>query len=502
MLFPIERLIEGRDPPVCVTLDASVREALSLMVEHDFSQLPVTNRDGILAGMISQETIAHRYFHLQGEVSLLDLKVDHCLTSATTLTPERDLLEVLDRLREVYAIVVVKEGRPIGILTDFDTTHFFRDLTEGLILVEDIEVTLRNYIEAAFTTDAALQSALVGAFGKDKSSANEPAKQFDMLTFGEHIHLITATGNWPRFQDVLGPMDLFAHLMAQVRQVRNQLAHFRGRPDPVQHDALLHARAWLESRPALRRPNEPSPARVYVKESILPPSREQGKYDPLRFWLDARRGEGESRLRLGFADIENLIQEQLPDAARVHRSWWANDTGSHVQSQAWLAAGWQVQDVDLQAGEVEFRQTNRSLMQVFFAEILRDLKLARPGVTRADRTQPQNWWSMSAGRSGFTVGWVFDGQRRLRVELYIDTGEKARNKRAFDVLYEERDEVKQAIGEDLVWERLESKRASRVFAFRPVLITDPPQNLTKAREWAVITTLRFLDAFQNRIARL
>ena len=424
------------------------------------------------------------------------------MASATALAPDRDLLEVLDRLKEVYAIVVVKDGRPTGILTDFDTTHFFRDLTEGLILVEDIEVTLRNYIEAVFPTDEKLKSALIAAFGKAKTSPNEPARDFESLTFGEHLALITAPRNWPRFQELLGPIDVFAQFMDQVRQVRNQIAHFRGRPDAVQHDALLHARSWLEARPSIRGPKGAETPRIRVEP--LPRARvpSSGKYDLLRAWLEARRKKGDARLRLGFDDIETLLQDYLPDAAHEHRSWWANETGSHVQARAWLAAGWQVEDVDLQAEEVDFRQSNRALMQVFFADVLGRLKETRPGVTRAERTQAQNWWSMSAGRTGFSVGWVFDGQGRLRVELYIDTGEKLRNKAAFEALSSDRVVIEHEIGETLSWEKLENKRASRVSASRRVEITDPPQDLAEAREWAVITTLKFLDALQGRIASL
>jgi len=37
--------------------------------------------------------------------------------------------------------------------------------------------------------------------------------------------------------------------------------------------------------------------------------------------------------------IEELLGGPLPDAARRHRPWWANDL-SHVQATAWLAGGW------------------------------------------------------------------------------------------------------------------------------------------------------------------
>lgn len=41
MPYPVQNLIEGREFPVCVSPADRVQRALDLMIEHDFSQLPV-----------------------------------------------------------------------------------------------------------------------------------------------------------------------------------------------------------------------------------------------------------------------------------------------------------------------------------------------------------------------------------------------------------------------------------------------------------------------------
>jgi CBS domain-containing protein len=71
MLFPIERLLAGRDKPLCIHNNQTVREALSLMVENDYSQLPVIDDNGELLGMISDEIISRRYYHLGDAVLCL-----------------------------------------------------------------------------------------------------------------------------------------------------------------------------------------------------------------------------------------------------------------------------------------------------------------------------------------------------------------------------------------------------------------------------------------------
>jgi hypothetical protein len=53
---------------------------------------------------------------------------------------------------------------------------------------------------------------------------------------------------------------------------------------------------------------------------------------------------------MSFADVEKVLEFQLPPSARKHREWWSNNVGSHVGARAWREAGWKTERVDL-AGE-------------------------------------------------------------------------------------------------------------------------------------------------------
>ena len=64
-----------------------------------------------------------------------------------------------------------------------------------------------------------------------------------------------------------------------------------------------------------------------------------------------------NRWRATFADIESLLGFTLPDSARVHRPWWANQTnGGHSHALAWQAAGWKTSGVDLLAESLVFER--------------------------------------------------------------------------------------------------------------------------------------------------
>lgn len=496
MLFPVKELIEGREEPLCVSTDKTVGDALTLMVVHDYSQLPIVDGDGNLCGIITEATINRTYYHAGGNVSLLELPVTHCQTRPTTIARDNDVFEALDLLKNEYAIVVVEADKPVGILTDYDTAHFFRDISEGLILVEDIEVTLRQYIETAFPTDQEKRQAIKSALGR--------RQDYERLGFFQHMQMITADANWARFKSVFESKELFSSLMDQVRQIRNQLAHFRGRPDPVQHDALLRARDWLAARPKLASPPEEQAAEVRATDRIGVPEggasqKPPAKYAPLTEFLARLQA---NVVTLSFDGMESELGAELPPSARQHRSWWANDHTTHVQSLAWMSAGWRVADVDLSAETVVFRRTVSVLQQLFFADLLERLKEARPGLTRATKTQAQSWWQFGAGKSGFSFIWAFAQDATVNVQVYIDTGSKEANKAGYDALYEQKDEIEAAIGQGLKWERLDRKQSCRISLSRLATPTDPPEQLEQAKQWALETMLKFVDAFQPRIREL
>ncbi len=80
------------------------------------------------------------------------------------------------------------------------------------------------------------------------------------------------------------------------------------------------------------------------------------KYKPLTEHLAGLRNRN---LSISFSDIEDLIGASLPNGAREKRSWWANDE-EKGHSAAWMVAGWEVADVDMEGQRVNLRRTGSS----------------------------------------------------------------------------------------------------------------------------------------------
>jgi CBS domain-containing protein len=501
MLYPIEKLIEGRPDPLCVHLHQKVADALELMIKNDYSQLPVVDDQGYLTGVISDQSIIRTYYHERAAVSLLDLTVDHCRDRASTISPESDLFDALDQLKAVYSVVVVKDRKPCGIVTNYDLTQFFRDLSEGLIRVEDIEMKLRYYTEAAFPTENKKAAALMRAFGADRKDPRKPARDYDKLGLGDQLQLITCEENWVNFQGVFEPRDLFSTLMDQIRQVRNQLAHFRDRLDPVQLSALVRTQDWLEARPRLSSMVE---ADTRTIRALPQDAMGDSTADPLKQLTEFLQNSVESghAIDLRFDVIKTLVSDVFPPSAWEHSSWWENDHTSNPYAITWLRAGCEVVNVDVASRFVSFRQSDHALMFLFFTDLIQRLKERRPGITRASRVYLQNWWSFSAGRSGFLFSWTFPKDGTFRVELYIDIGDAKLNKAVFDELVSQKEHIERDLNAQLNWERLDHRRASRISIAHPISIAGSAEQLDSVKQWAIDVTIKFIDAFQPIIKNI
>jgi CBS domain-containing protein len=353
MLLPISQLLEGRAKPFCIEQNARVQDALRIMLQNDVSQLPVLDVEGDLVGLISHKTIAHAVFLLGDKVPLLKITVDHCLERVDTLTLEDDVFEACDLLGKGNgSLVVVDERKPVGILTTGDLMRFFRDRSEDFIKIEDIEVTLRLRTRDAFPDDESMRKALLVSLGPEVNDPNKPRKGFNELSLGEMVMVMTHAENWPKFNGMFEPLELFTMLMERVRQVRNLLAHFRGRSDLLQDRTLKYALDWLALRATPMQSGD-GPQRAYVT-TATEPGKKGKRWDVLCEWLK-QQPKSANGLLVSFGNLQTLMGGPLPSSALKHASWWSNTNVQEAQVNAWLDAGWHVANIDFGRKEVLFQ---------------------------------------------------------------------------------------------------------------------------------------------------
>src|ERR1700740_1075497 len=105
MSFTVQDLLIDRPEPVTVPRGEPAEAALNMMIEGDYSQLPVVDHEGRAEGMITGDSIIRALNHF--DITLKEMSVFHGMTGVIRYRPEDDLFSVLDDLKDVFAVVVV-----------------------------------------------------------------------------------------------------------------------------------------------------------------------------------------------------------------------------------------------------------------------------------------------------------------------------------------------------------------------------------------------------------
>ena len=116
--------------------------------------------------------------------------------------------------------------------------------------------------------------------------------------------------------------------------------------------------------------------------------------------------------------------------------------------------------------------------------------------TNARTGQPQNWYTFASSNSRiYTFSTSFSQGGKVRVELYLDSGDKAKNEQLFDCLLASREQIESGIGSELTWERLDNRRACRVAIYRDGDIDADSETLANIKQWTIENLLRFKSVF-------
>ena len=146
-------------------------------------------------------------------------------------------------------------------------------------------------------------------------------------------------------------------------------------------------------------------------------------------------------------------------------------------------------------GETSERyETYREYFQKFIDKLREEHQF-----TNARRGQPQSWYSFASSVNGAFYGHSFARGNRIRTEVYIDSGDVDLNKNVFDHLQNLRESIESEFGEQLIWERLDNRRASRIGVYREGNIGDRKETLEEISSWAIDRLLQFKRVFGDRL---
>ena len=148
----------------------------------------------------------------------------------------------------------------------------------------------------------------------------------------------------------------------------------------------------------------------------------------------------------------------------------------------------------------------RELRLEFFTKLVNRYREINPSWNRVT-PQPQHWLSFGAGKAGFGFGWTWksSGGWAFSTELYIDVKDAEENKRLFESLKLNRENIEREMGFKLNWQELPDSRACRIEYSIPTGV--PFTKLTEERkseltEWGATHMKIFSEVLRKYIQKL
>jgi CBS domain-containing protein len=389
MPYSVDHLIENQKKVLSIQKTDQLTHALDLMIEYDYSQLPVIDENGRIFGMVTYESILRATRSFSAKIDKLLAR--DAIVKAPHHYREDDLFDILDDLMDRNVVVIIEpEGFPIGIVTSYDSAKFLRNRTEDLLYIEDIEFIIKELIKKAYANSKGqienekMENVVIKPNEpRSAQSGSKKPKTLEELTLADYINLLMSREIWGFVTPILQIQKESLHQMLDnVRQTRNDLAHFRGEISPSSRDELRNCANWLRKRYQVYEKEldhtiidslleQTQVTKLFdsvrevttdykttledKKQSIVTKSVSQSRYAALANWLSQQK---EAQISLTFEQIEKIVRSPLPDSAFQSRAWWANDRAGHYHSKLWLEAGWKVIYVDISEKQVIFTRHN------------------------------------------------------------------------------------------------------------------------------------------------
>jgi predicted transcriptional regulator len=212
--YRISKLEAANKSLTSVAPDALLRQAVTLMLANDYSQLPVMTNERDVKGVISWMSIGTRLG--------LGKSGDHVrefMDEYQEIRADASLFQAIPVIAQ-HQFVLVRGGdsRITGIITATDLSLQFHRLTEPFLLLGEIENHIRRVLEHKFTLDKLSEIGTEDEAGREISGVAD-------LTFGDYIRLLENDERWK----LVGiPIDrvVFCKKLDLVRSIRNDVMHF------------------------------------------------------------------------------------------------------------------------------------------------------------------------------------------------------------------------------------------------------------------------------------
>jgi len=246
----INRIIPQNQVLLTVPPSCRARDAVALMQQHGYSQVPVVDNGEVLGVFSFRSFAGHAAGATLDEWSRQkcapgDLRVDDCLEQFQFARVTEEMISVFDAMDRDNGVLIGTPERLVGVLTPMDFLRYLYQVASPFVMVSEIELALRALIRSAMSQEdilAAAKRCLSSVYGGED---RVPTLLEDM-SFDNYQSLISHGENWTHFEPVLGSTRTRASAkLKEINAIRNDLFHFRREITLKDHQTLADHRNWL-----------------------------------------------------------------------------------------------------------------------------------------------------------------------------------------------------------------------------------------------------------------
>ncbi len=238
--YRIGRLALANRPPVTASPDTTIEHAVTIMFMNDFSQLPVMTGERDVKGVFSWKSVGSLWS--QGHKFS---RVGDAMDQHAEIGTEASIFAVVNLLRQ-HDCVLVRDrttNKISGIITSYDISVTFGDLSEPFLILDEIENHIRSLIEGNFSNEELVQA-------RDPGDSERQVAGVKDLTFGEYMRLLENPAGWGKLGLQIDRA-LFIKGLDDVRRIRNDVMHFD--PEGTDKSDIKKLRGFVEFLQRLQR---------------------------------------------------------------------------------------------------------------------------------------------------------------------------------------------------------------------------------------------------------
>ena len=246
----INSVIPDSQKLVTVEPDMAAANALDLLTEHGYTQLPVVVGREVLGlfsyRTFSQAVITHgRAATKNRKFDPLELTVDECME------PKPHFARVTDEFVEWFDVIDRSDSVLIGspnqlqcIVTAMDILRYLYRVASPFVLIGEVELAIRALMQMA--VDPETLAACAHECLKDKYDTETMPTELRAMTFNDYIQIVGDGRRWGHFEPFFGGNRVRTRAkLEQLRDIRNVIFHFRREITVEEHQTLAANRDWM-----------------------------------------------------------------------------------------------------------------------------------------------------------------------------------------------------------------------------------------------------------------